>query len=52
MEKWFDKKFELGLDDNKLKELLERLIGAPKEIETLVKDIPGDVLNKCLLYPD
>lgn len=45
MEKWFDKKFKLGLDDNKLNELLERLAETPNIIENLVKDLPEEVLN-------
>ena len=45
MEKWFDKKFELGLDDNKQKGLLEKLDNAPGKIENLVKDLSEDILN-------
>ena len=46
MEKWFDKKFDLGLVDSKYKELLNRLSETPAKIEELIKNIPEETLNK------
>jgi uncharacterized damage-inducible protein DinB len=46
MEKWFDKKFELGLDDSQSKDLLNKLSEAPTKIENLIKNLPEKVLNK------
>jgi uncharacterized damage-inducible protein DinB len=45
MEKWFDKKFELGLDDSQFKDLLNKLSETPTKIENLIKNIPEEILN-------
>ena len=46
MEKWFDKKFKLGLDDSQFNDLLNKLSETPTKIENLIKNIPEELLNK------
>lgn len=47
MQKWFEKKFNLGLNDDEMKPVLERLEDTPGKLEELVKNLPEEkLINK------
>ena len=45
-QKWFERKFELDLDDGKLNSVLERLAKTLVKIEELIKNLPEEILNR------
>ena len=44
-EKWFDRKFDFGSNENIFPSVMERLWGTPARLEEKVKDTPGDMLT-------
>jgi hypothetical protein len=44
--KWFDRTFDLGLPDDALPRLLERLAETPDRVERLVRELPDEVLRR------
>jgi len=44
--RWFDRKFELGLEPDLAPELLERLRSAPQRLADAVRGLPPDVLTR------
>ena len=44
--RWFDRKFELGLESNAAPELLERLRLAPERLAEAVRGLPVEVLTR------
>ena len=44
--KWFERKFELELPDEKLNQVLERISKSPLVIQDLVKNVPEEKLNE------
>jgi len=45
-QKWIDRKFEPGIDNSRLSEVLEKLLRNPARIEKLFDGIPDELLNK------
>jgi hypothetical protein len=46
--KWFDRKFEFNLPDEKLNNVLEKISKSPEIIKVLVQNVPEEKLNRKL----
>jgi uncharacterized damage-inducible protein DinB len=46
--KWFDRKFEFNLPDEKLNNVLEKISKSPEIIKELVQNVPEEKLNRKL----
>ena len=44
--RWFDRRFDLGLDASAARELLDRLRAAPARLAAAVRDLPVDALTR------
>ena len=44
-EKWFDRKFDFGNNENIFPSVMERLWGTPARLEEKVRDIPEEILT-------